>query len=224
MPPLLEIALQRAVVVDFSVADDPDGPVLVRDGLFPAVQVDDGKTPVAKGGPSVAPDPFVVGTAVPERIQHPTDPPVSPVGAAHEPRDTAHDLAFDLSRPPRPHGGRTTDRIRIATEMVADRQVVQMPQLERTDRIGRCAHDGLLVHVETRVDDGREPGQLVVLRDDGVEGGIVVFPHELRPGRVVDVDDPGAVLLHPRRADERDRHEARGVSGAVHVHVAGREA
>ena len=70
----LELVHQLAVVVDLAVLDDGDGPVLVRDRLVAARQVDDRKA--ARRDPDGAVDvrALRVGAAVVERLRHPPQP------------------------------------------------------------------------------------------------------------------------------------------------------
>src|SRR6266508_2649874 len=60
----LEVAAQFAVVVDLAVEDDPDGAILVRDGLVAAIQVDDAEAPHADGDAVPDVHALIVGTAM----------------------------------------------------------------------------------------------------------------------------------------------------------------
>jgi hypothetical protein len=66
-----ELGAQLAVVVDFSVEDDPDGAALVVDWLASAGEVDDAQTPHAEADARLHVDPFIVWTAVPDHLAHP---------------------------------------------------------------------------------------------------------------------------------------------------------
>ncbi len=68
---LFELGAQLAEVVDLAVVDDPEGLVLVVDGLTPGLEVDDGEAPVPHGHIAFAEPALVVRTPVNESLQHP---------------------------------------------------------------------------------------------------------------------------------------------------------
>src|SRR6478672_1563656 len=76
---------------------------------------------------------------------------------------------------------------RVRDEEVADRQVIQVSLQKRPNGIVGRADDRLLVHVEARVDERRDPGELVILRENAVKARIRRRRDELRPRRTVDV-------------------------------------
>ena len=88
----LQLGAQLGVVVDLAVLDDDDAPVLARDRLVAALEVDDRQPP--RGEPGLAVDHLAaaVGPAVPERRAHGAEhvavdgPPVGADDAA----DAAH--------------------------------------------------------------------------------------------------------------------------------------
>ena len=68
--PPFELPAQIAVVVDFSVKDDPDGAVLVGDRLLPTCEVDDAQPPHAEGHAVPEVHPLVVRSAMDHRGAH----------------------------------------------------------------------------------------------------------------------------------------------------------
>jgi hypothetical protein len=64
---------QLLEIVDFAVEYDPEGTILVRQRLMPSVQVYDGEPPMTQTHLTSNIDPFVVGAAMTNRIQHPTN-------------------------------------------------------------------------------------------------------------------------------------------------------
>ncbi len=87
----LEFVLELAVVVELAVLHDDDGPVLVRDRLVAAGQVDDRKSARSDSDGSVDVHAFGVGAAVDERRGHPAEPlAVDGAAAGSDPADPAH--------------------------------------------------------------------------------------------------------------------------------------
>ena len=68
--PAFEPQAQLAEVVDFSVQDDADGPVLVGDRLVPGVEIDDGKPAGADRHGVVDIFAPIVGAAVTQHVDH----------------------------------------------------------------------------------------------------------------------------------------------------------
>ena len=105
----LELGAQLAVVVDLAVVDEPDGLVLVGDGLVAALAVDDAQAAVAEADGRRLEGAGVVGAAVHDGGGH--APEKLPVGRAGEAEDAAHErklswglgplTARRLFRPPR---------------------------------------------------------------------------------------------------------------------------
>src|SRR5665648_782145 len=83
-----ELVAQLAVVVDLAVVDEPDGVVLVGDGLVAPGAVDDAEPAVAEAHVRALEGAGVVGSAVHERRCH--APEELPVGRAGEAEDAAH--------------------------------------------------------------------------------------------------------------------------------------
>ena len=70
VPATLEVAPQRAVVVDFAVEDHPHRAVFVRHRLMPAVEINDAQTAHAQPHAAVHVEAFVVRPAVRHRAAH----------------------------------------------------------------------------------------------------------------------------------------------------------
>ena len=77
-------------------------------------------------------------------------------------------------------------------------------------RVARRADDGLLMHVERRVDERREGGARMVEGEESMQRGFLHLVDHLRPRRPVDVDRRRARGAERGRGLERDGHEARG--------------
>src|SRR5674536_397038 len=104
-----ELVAQLAVVVDLAVVDEPDGVVLVGDGLMAPGAVDDAEPAVAEAHVRALEGTGVVGSAVHERRCH--APEELPVGRAGESEDAAH--ARELSWGSGPMTGATLSLIHI---------------------------------------------------------------------------------------------------------------
>ena len=92
----LELGAQLAVVVDLAVVDEPDGLVLVGDGLVAAGAVDDAQAAVAEADGGRLEGAGVVGAAVHEGRGH--APEKLPVGRAGETEDAAHARGLSWGR------------------------------------------------------------------------------------------------------------------------------
>src|SRR5450631_939834 len=66
----LELPAQFNVVIDFTIADQPDGAFHVTQRLLPAFQIDDGQAAVAERGATVAELALAVRSTVRESAQH----------------------------------------------------------------------------------------------------------------------------------------------------------
>src|SRR5262249_55092382 len=66
----LEVLAQSAIVVNFAVEDDPDGLVLVSDGLVAGPEVDDAQTPHAQSDRGLDVVPEVIGAPVRDPVAH----------------------------------------------------------------------------------------------------------------------------------------------------------
>src|SRR6187431_318181 len=69
---------------------------------------------------------------------------------------------------------------RVRDEEVSNREVIEVPLEERTNRIFGRADDGLFVHVEAGVDERRNPRELLIFRQNPVEARIRRCGDELR--------------------------------------------
>jgi hypothetical protein len=61
---------QGLMVVDFAIADNPKGLVLVGNGLMPTLQIDNGETNLAYMSGRIRKRTAVIGAAVTLRIEH----------------------------------------------------------------------------------------------------------------------------------------------------------
>src|SRR5579864_1601110 len=95
-----------------------------------------------------------------------------------------------------------------------------MPLPEGTHGIRRRAHDRLLVDVEARVDDARQPGALHEFTNDPVIARIVLARYELRSSGAINMHDARSTLVHLSRAIESDGHEPGAVSRAAQPLIA----
>jgi hypothetical protein len=66
----LELGPKLTVVVDLAVVDDHHRPVLVRDRLLAAVEIDDAEPPIGETERPVDVKAVVIGAAVPNRLGH----------------------------------------------------------------------------------------------------------------------------------------------------------
>ena len=73
MAALLELGAQLEVVVDLTVEHDPDGAILVVNGLMAACQIDDAQAPHAQADARLDMNPFVVRPTMPDHVAHPVD-------------------------------------------------------------------------------------------------------------------------------------------------------
>src|ERR671918_1482663 len=105
--------------------------------------------------------------------------------------------------------------LRIAKKIISQSQIIEMPFDERPKRVRRRAYDRFLMHVEARVDERWQARQLPIFIHDPVVARVGSLIDDLRSRRAVDMHDSGAMLLHPFRAVDRDRHKLRGISCPV---------
>jgi hypothetical protein len=68
----LQLLPQSRVVVDFTIEDDPDGAILIADGLMSSGQIDDAETAHAEPNATLGVNPIVIGTAMHHRVAHPS--------------------------------------------------------------------------------------------------------------------------------------------------------
>ena len=88
----LEPVAQGGEVVNFSVQHDPDGPILVRDRLLPAGQIDHGEPTDAERNMIVDVRALVVRPPMAQRRRHPAQYLTTILSRSihHEPGDSAH--------------------------------------------------------------------------------------------------------------------------------------
>ena len=85
------------VIVDFAVADQPDGAVGVGERLVTAGEIDDGETSMTERGEGVVMNALSVGTAMAQSTQHALDELIASGIVADDGRDAAHESRQFLS-------------------------------------------------------------------------------------------------------------------------------
>ena len=80
-------------------------------------------------------------------------------------------------------------------DVVADRQDIQVPQLEGPDSVCCGTDNGLFVHIEAGVDDLGIPRNGLVGFQNSVERGVRSLRYGLRTGRAVNVDRGGGLFF-----------------------------
>jgi hypothetical protein len=84
------------VIVDFTVADEPDGPVLIREWLMTTGEIDDGKPPMTERREVVVMNAFAVRSTMTKATQHALNQLITSGIVADDSRNAAHEL-FDRS-------------------------------------------------------------------------------------------------------------------------------
>src|SRR4051812_43528350 len=94
----------------------------------------------------------------------------------------------------------------------ADAEAIDALLDESANRLGRRPNDGLLVHVEARIEDERNTGECVVGADELVVQRVRLATYELRARGPVHMHDSRNALAPFRLYVVRDRHELRSVA------------
>ena len=100
MPAARQLTAQLPEIVDLAVTDEPERPVLVGDGLMPALDVDDGQAPHPEQHLPVEMKAVVVRSPVDGDVAHPTMHVLvgtRSLGEGNESVDTAHEVDSALA-------------------------------------------------------------------------------------------------------------------------------